>query len=313
MSKEIEVLIESEVAISGTMTIPDGAVKTFPAVLIISGSGKGDRDGNLKKMEMNIYKDLAEFLTGQGFATLRYDKRGINKSGGSFLAAGISDFIEDAAAALRFLKSHPEVDSENVVILGHSEGALMAPAVHEQEPAAGIILLAGGAGASKDLSALQNEAAFEEMDSAGGLKGWLYRTLNVTAKARKQNEKIFGKIAESDKDIMRIQGVRINAKWLRETLAFDTSEYLTEVECPVLAVTGDKDMQVPPEDVKRIPELVKGEAEWRIIPGMNHILRKYEGEHTMLGLIKEYKTQLDQPIDGDLLEVLGEWLERFKR
>lgn len=313
MSRELEVLIESEVAVSGTMTIPDGAGKALPAVLLISGSGKGDRDGNLKKMEMNIYKDLAEFLTDQGFATLRYDKRGINKSGGSFLAAGISDFIEDATAGLRFLKSHPDVDSENVVILGHSEGALMAPAVHGQEPAAGIILLAGGAGASKGLSALQNEAAFDEMDSAGGFKGWLYRTLKVTAKARKQNEKIFGKIADSDKAVMRIQGVRINAKWLRETLAFDTAVYLKRVECPVLAVTGDKDVQVPPEHVKRIPELVKGEAEWHIIPGMNHILRKYEGQHTMLGLIKEYKAQLGQPIDGDLLAVLGEWLERFRK
>ncbi len=312
MSKEIEVLIESGVGISGTMAIPTGGGKLHPAVLIISGSGKGDRDGNLKKMEMNIYKDLAEFLTGLGFVTLRYDKRGVNKSGGSFLAAGISDFIEDATSALRFLKNHPQVDAENVVILGHSEGALMAPAVHQQEPAAGLILLAGGAEASKNLSALQTEAAFDEMDKTGGFKGWLYRTLKVTTKARKQNDKIFKKIADSNKDVMRIQGVRINAKWLRETLAFDTSVYLKEVECPVLAVTGDKDMQVPPEHVKRIPELVKGEAEWQIIPDMNHILRKYEGQHTMLGLIKEYKTQLEQPIDDDLLVVIGEWLRRFK-
>lgn len=313
MSKKLEVLIESEVGISGTMTIPDCTDEAFPAVLIISGSGKGDRDGNLKKLEMNIYKDLADFLTGIGFVTLRYDKRGINKSGGSFLEAGISDFIEDAAAAMRFLKSYPEVDSDRVVILGHSEGALMAPAVHVQEAAAGMILLSGGAGPSKDFSALQSEAAFGEMDRAGGMKGWLYRKLNVTAKAKKQNEKIFRKVAESDKDVMRVQGVRINAKWLRETLAFDTTAYLSRVKCPVLAVTGEKDVQVPPEDVKRIPELVKGEAEWRIIPGMNHILRKYDGQHTMLGLIKEYKAQLGQPVDDELLDVLGEWLERFKK
>src|SRR5690606_30104263 len=114
---------------------------------------------------------------------------------------------------------------------------------------------------SKALSDLQNEAAFAEMDAAGGFKGWLYRTVNATGKAKKQNEKIFRKIAESDKDVMRIQGIRINAKWLRETLAFNTLDYLAEVECPVLAITGEKDVQVPPEHVKRIPELVKGEAE----------------------------------------------------
>ncbi|WP_033543488.1 alpha/beta hydrolase family protein [Planococcus sp. CAU13] len=312
MKKEIEVIIESKFAISGTMTIPEKEGTKLPAVLLMAGSGNADRDGNMKKMKMNLYKDLADFLTGQGFVTLRYDKRGINKSTGKFLEAGISDFIDDGAAALRFLKDHPNVDSEKVVILGHSEGALMAPAVHKEESAAGLILLSGGAEASKDLSALQNEAAFEEMNGAGGFKGWLYRTLKAVDKARKQNAKIFKKIEASDKDVMRIQGIRINAKWMRETLSFNTTDYLNEVDCPVLAVTGEKDVQVPPEHVKRIPELVKGEAEWHIIPGMNHILRNYEGEHTMLGLIKEYKAQMGQPIDPQLFKVMGGWLKRFK-
>ena len=312
MSKELEVIIGSEFAISATVTIPDDSKKALPAVLIIAGSGNADRNGNLKKMNMNIYKDLAGFLTEQGFVTLRYGKRGLDGSGGNFLAAGITDFIDDAAACLRFLKNHPNVDPENVLILGHSEGALMAPAVHQVEPAAGIILLAGAADASIALSNLQNEAAFVEMDATGGFKGWLYRTLKATDKAKKQNEKIFKKIAESDKDVMRIQGVRVNAKWLRETLSFNTLDYLKEVECPVLAITGANDVQVPPEHVKRIPELVKGEAEWHIIPGMNHIFRKFEGKHTMLGLIKEYKTQLNQPIDQDLFEVVEEWLLKFK-
>lgn len=177
-----------------------------------------------------------------------------------------------------------------------------------------MILLAGAADESKALSNLQNEAVFAEMDAEAGFKGWLYRTLNVTGKAKKQNEKIFKKIGESNKDIMRIQGVRINAKWMRETLAFNTTDYLKEVECPVLATTGDKDVQVPPEHTERIAELVKGEAEWHIIPGMNHIFRKYEGEHTWLGLIKEYKAQLDQPIDQDLCDLMGDgWESRVFR
>lgn len=94
---------------------------------------------------------------------------------------------------------------------------------------------------------------------------------------------------------------------------FIYSAYMQEVECPVLAITGGKDMQVPPEHVKRIPQLVKGEAEWHIIPGINYIFRQYEGQHTILRLIKEYKTQINEPIDPALLGILDEWLERFKK
>lgn len=313
MSKELEVIIQGEYAISGTVTIPDKTGANFPAVLLIAGSGKSDRNGNMKNKEMNTYKVLAEFLTGQGFVTLRYDKRGVNKSGGNFLAAGISDFIEDAAAGLRFLKSHRQVDAANVLILGHSEGALIAPAVHKQERVAGLVLLAGGAASSKALSGKQTEAAFAEMNKTKGFKGWLYKTLNVATKARKQNEKVFRKITDSNKDVIRIQGVRINAKWLRETLAFNTVDYLAEVDCPVLAITGEKDMQVPPEHAKQIPKIVKGKAEGHIIPGMNHILRKYEGQHSMLGLIEEYKAQVNQPIDQDLLDLVGPWLTQYKK
>lgn len=173
MSKELEVLIQSQFALSATLTIPDETRKDLPAVLLIAGSGNGDRDGNFKKMEMNIYKDLANFLTDQGFVTLRYDKRGVNRSGGSFLEAGISDFIDDAAVCMQFLKNHPNVDPDNVLILGHSEGALIAPGVHKKEGAAGLILLAGAAGPYKELTALQSEAAFEEMNGEGGFKGWI--------------------------------------------------------------------------------------------------------------------------------------------
>lgn len=306
-------MIQAKYPLSGTMTFPDEIDAKFPAVVIISGTGKADRDGNMKKMRMNIYNDIAEFLTVHGFITLRYDKRGTHKSEGDYLSTGVNDIIEDAAACVDFLQKHPKVDNENILILGHSEGAIIAPAVHKRTPVSGLILLAGAAEPSKDLLPRQSERAYAEMNQAKGLKGWFFRTLKVTKKARKQNEKIFKKIAASNKDVMRIQGVKINAKWLRETLTYNVLDYLKEVDCPVLAITGEKDLQVPPEQVKRVPEVVKGDAEWHIIPDMNHILRKYDGQHTMLGLLKEYKTQLNQPIDSELLDIMSRWLQRFQK
>lgn len=139
----------------------------------------------------------------------------------------------------------------------------------------------------------------------------MFRTLKVPEKAKKQNAKIFKKIADSKKDVMRVRGVKLNAKWFRETLAYNVCDYLEEVTCPVLAITGEKDIQVPPEHAKQTAEIVKGEAEWHIIPDMNHMLRKFEGEHTMLGIMKEYKSQINQPLDRELLDIIQAWLEKY--
>jgi uncharacterized protein len=311
MSNNLEVTIPSVYPLAGTLTIPTDTNGPFPAVLIIAGSGKGDRDGNIKKLPMNLYKDLADFLTEKGFVTLRYDKRGTYKSEGSFLEAGLSDLIDDAVQCVNFLKNHSQVDKEKIIVLGHSEGALIAPAVHKKSNVSGLILLAGAAEASKDLLPRQNEMAFKEMNEAKGLKGWLFRTLKVTEKARKQNEKIFQKVAETDQNILRVKGIKLNAKWLRETMEYNVLDYLEDVTCPVLAITGEKDLQVPPDHAKKIAESVKGEAEWHIIKDMNHMLRKYKGKHTMLGLIKEYKTQIGEPMDKELLEKIEDWLMKY--
>lgn len=311
MSKNLEVIIQGTFPLSGTLTIPNKERTTFPAVLIIAGSGKADRDGNIKKLNVNMYSGLAEFLTDKGFITLRYDKRGTYKSEGNFLETGLSDLIDDAASCVQFLQSQPNVDKEKIFILGHSEGALIAPAVHKKTPVSGLILLAGAASSNLELLPLQTERAYAEMNQAKGLKGWVVRKLRVTEKARKQNQKFFAKITASQKAVMRVRGVRMNAKWLRETIHYNVCDYLQEVTCPVLAVTGEKDIQVPPEDAKRIAELVQGEAEWQIIPNMNHILRPFEGYHTMLGIMKEYKALAAQPICPELLDTIEKWLVKY--
>lgn len=327
MSISHEVIIQSAYPLSGTLTIPNqvkttyttngtlthpsGMKTNYPAVLIVSGSGKGDRDGNLKNMKMNVYKDLANFLTLKGFITLRYDKRGTHQSGGNFHETGLYDLIEDAVQCVNFLQNHPKVDREKVLILGHSEGALIAPAVHKQVPVSGLVLLAGAAEPSKDLTPRQSEKVYEEMNEIKGFKGWLFRTFKVIEKARKQNEKVLQKVTESDKAVMRIKGIKLNAKWLRETMSYNVCEYLEEVTCPVLAITGEKDLQVPPDHARLIADIVKGESEWHVITDMNHMLRTYEGEHTMLRLMKEYKTQLNQPIDRELFDKMTAWLEKY--
>ncbi|WP_394233299.1 alpha/beta hydrolase family protein [Niallia oryzisoli] len=311
MSQNIDVTIEGQYTLKGTLTIPTDLKEKNPAILIIPGTGTTNRDGNDKGIVINIYKDLAEFFTSNGFITLRYDKRGTHESGGDYYTAGVKDLIDDAAACVRFLKMDHRVDPNSVILLGHSEGALLAPAVHDQEPAAGLMLLAGAADSSKALLPKQFEMAMKEIKETRGFKGWLFKLLKVAAKAQKQQDAVMAKILNSTEDTLKIKGTKINAKWMREQYDYDVCEYLQKVTCPTLAITGDKDIQVPPDHAEKIAGMVKGESEWHIIHDMNHILRKYTKEHKMLTLIKEYKTLFDQPIDTDLFDIMEKWLKEY--
>lgn len=307
---ENQILIESTYALKGTITIPEGRKETFPAILIISGTGQGDRDGNVKGIEINLYKMLSDFITSLGFITLRYDKRGTHESGGNYFETGVFDLIEDASAAVCYLKDHPRVDSDQIIILGHSEGALLAPAVHQKEAVAGLILLAGFFGPSSEMLTMQNELLREEIRNTKGFKGLFFKLLKVADKIEKQQASLTQKIMESTEPVLKYKGTKINAKWFREQQSYNVGDYLREVTVPVIAITGDKDVQVPPEDVNKVGEMVSGKVEYHIVPNMNHLLRKYETNHTMLGLMKEYKTLVGQPTHPDLEELLRKWLER---
>ncbi|WJH36799.1 lysophospholipase [Paenibacillus sp. CC-CFT747] len=240
---------------------PDsGASVRYPAILIIPGTGGNDRDGNSRMLRMNLYKDLAHVLTGLGWATLRYDKRGIGRSKGSFLESGMWDQVDDAEACLRYLEAHPQVDPGRILILGHSEGCILGPALNARHPVSGLILLSGVAGSLKDALPMQNERAIRELEALTGFKGFLVRLLKVGKKARKQQESLIRRLEQSTGPVIRLRGKKINAKWFREHLAYSVMDDLAKVTCPTLAVTGDKDLQVDPGDAERMASAVKGEG-----------------------------------------------------
>lgn len=115
-----------EVELAGTFLLPGGE-GPFPAVLFIPGTGRVNRDGSAPDKPAAIFRELAYSLAEVGFASLRYDKRGVGKSGGDLSRASMSDLLADADAALWYLRSRSEVKS--VLIVGHSEGAVLAPKI----------------------------------------------------------------------------------------------------------------------------------------------------------------------------------------
>ena len=132
------VIKEERITISGTVSI--GATITCtnkntlsPAIVIIMGTGKTDRDGNEKGFRTDIYKKFAEFFAEIGFVCVRYDKRGTFQSTGNFNTAGLHDLTDDTISVICHVKSLPYVDETKVLVCGHSEGVMIATLLSAKE------------------------------------------------------------------------------------------------------------------------------------------------------------------------------------
>lgn len=308
---EIVVTFQSDVELQGTLALPEGQENSpAPAVLFLHGSGPLDRDENAKMGKINAFKLLSEQLSLQGFASLRYDKRGIGKSKGDYYEAGFWDLVSDAEAALKFLKTHPKIDPENVFVLGHSEGCMIAAALQKKEKASGIIFVSGPAESLKTTMIRQGEDVANDLKKAAGFQSLLFRLLNIPDKIAKQQATLFKRLDESDASVIRIKGQKLPAKWMREHFEYNVVDDLKEITCPVLAVTGSKDVQVLPEHAKLLAEGVGGKSEYYVIKNMNHMLRKQDEPANMATLKKAYKRSLKKPLDPELVEIIVTWLQK---
>jgi pimeloyl-ACP methyl ester carboxylesterase len=285
--------------LSGTFLLP-GEETSYPAVLLIPGSGQVDRDENSPKIAINAMREIAELLAGHGIASLRYDKRGVGQSPGDYWTTGYYDRITDARAALEWMKTNPHVNHQQIFLLGHSEGCgISAKLGAENKDLAGIILLAGWAQPGQDMLIWQAEKVFAGMK---GINAWLVRKLRIDI--RKAQLKQFARIRRSKKDTYRQFHVRINARWLREFLSYNPADDLNNVSIPVLAITGSKDIQVDPADLDRMQELVKGKFESHLVPDLTHMLRTDPGSPST----GTYAEQVKRPVDSGLLELVVSWL-----
>jgi pimeloyl-ACP methyl ester carboxylesterase len=288
--------------LAGTVMLPK-AQGAFPGVLLIPGSGQVDRNENARKLAINAFREIATDLGDKGIASLRYDKRGVGASQGDFWTTGFYDNVSDASAALRFFKSYELVQPDHVFLLGHSEGAVITTKLGAMgAEVAGVILLAGTAQPGEDVMLWQGEKAVKGMS---GLNGFLINALHIDV--QKAQRKQFEKIKRSTKDWYRMQLVaKLNAKWMREFLEYNPADDLPKIQVPVLAITGSKDIQVDPSDLKRMASLVKSEFEGHEVPDITHILRAEAGEATL----STYRQQVQGPVDKRVLDIISDWLQR---
>jgi uncharacterized protein len=306
--RELAVTFTSNgLALSGTLTTPE-AKTPAPAVLMLPGSGQTDRDDSAKQLPINLFPQLVTPLVAQGFATFSYDKRGVGASEGDYYSTGFNDNTADAAAAVAWLAQRPEVDASRIFVLGHSEGALHAVRLAAGVGAgtgaaaavAGAILLAGAAKTGEETLLWQGRQIASTLT---GFNKAVIRLLRVDVE--KSQQKTFDRLKATTTDVTRIQLQKVNAKWMREFLAYDPATDLAKVESPVLAVTGSHDIQVDPSDLKRMTELIPQNFESHLVPGVTHLMRD-DPENAGL---KGYKAQAKQPVDARVVSLVAEWLK----
>jgi uncharacterized protein len=307
---ELDVSIPSkEVILSGTLCLPHEGGE-FPTALWLQGSGPLDRDDNVPGQALNNSKSIAHHLAENGVATLRFDKRGVEKSTGEFLSAGHSDFVEDGLSCLKFLSKSNYCDSTRLFAIGHSEGAIIAPQIAQKfEGVAGIILVCPAIEDPESLLMRQAKEIKKMVDAQSWLKHPLAKPFVAVLNPVKSHHKHIAKIKNSECKIGRLGLSKQPFHWFRQFLDLNLVEIYRNTKCPVFAIAGAKDFQCLPSDVYKIADVIQGEYEFHIIEDMSHMLRSEPGE----ACIFNYAKQLKQPIESQLLELICNWIQQKYR
>lgn len=308
---EQEVIINEGVSLSATVSLPLALQGKRPAAILISGTGNGDRDGNSKEINLNLYRFLANELVKMGLIVLRYDKRGVGKSEGNTLTTGVNDLVDDVLSVINYLKSRDDVDHERIILVGHSEGTILATLAHERSKVGGLVLIAGAGGCLKSAMETQAIRSVAEFHSMKGLKGALLKRLVTEKLVLKQQEKLFKLVQSTSKDVIKIQFKPFPAKWLREHLMYSDEHMLSLInrfEGPILVCEGDKDVQVNPRCMNDIRALNKANITTMLIPNMNHICRETYKPLSVMNVMKQYKQESEQPLHPQLIDTLSTWI-----
>lgn len=307
---------EAGIKLAGTLTIPNGNEK-FPVVVLVAGSGPNDRNEEL--FGHKPFLVLADHLTKNGYAVLRYDKRGVASSEGDFASATVFDFANDTKAAINYLKNRKEINTKKVGILGHSEGGEVAQIIASQDSSLNFIILMASPGIKgSELMVLQNDAFSKAMEIPEFTR-MLNKKLNETTyeiiMRNDTKEKADEELKEylkttihyknSTEEELNRTAKNLYTEHYRQLLLFDPQDYLPKINCHVLAINGTKDLQVT--SVENLAGISKGlgmKGNLKIISyeGLNHLFQA-----ATTGLPDEYGT-IETTIEPRVLEDIVQWL-----
>jgi alpha-beta hydrolase superfamily lysophospholipase len=244
----------------GTLTMPEGS-GSVPAVLILAGSGPVDRDGNLPNARNDSLKLLAQGLAAHGIASLRTDKRGIGASKGAAATREedlrFGTYVSDAVDWLDFLRTQNRVT--RVIVLGHSEGALVATLAAQRTSVSGAVMVAG---AGEPAAAIIER----QLAAAGVPFGLQIASRRITESLLKGNA-----ITDVPSELQAIYRPSVQ-QYLMSWLPIDPAKELSRLSVPILVVQGTSDLQISVDDAKRLVAASPA-ASLAVVEGMNHVLK----------------------------------------
>ncbi len=301
--------------LAGTITRPEGD-GPFPAVVLITGSGAQNRDEEL--LGHRPFLVLADALTRSGIVVLRYDDRGFAESEGDASTATSVDFADDAGSAVNHLKTLPYVDVGNIGIIGHSEGAIIAPIVAQRNRDLAFLVLMAGSGVD-GVAVLEDQTAailraqqapepyiVQAVEANLAIYATILdesRTLEERKEAVMQTLLTMG----LPEDQARSQLSALFSPWYMTFLALDPSDYLKDLAMPVMVLNGTKDTQI--SATLHVPAIEKallagGNTRYtiKVYEGLNHLFQPAE-----TGAPEEYGT-IETTIDPQVLEDISTWI-----
>jgi hypothetical protein len=313
------------IKLAGTLTIPAGP-GPFKAVIMITGSGAQNRNEEL--MGHKPFLVIADYLSRNGIAVLRYDDRGVGGSQGNYSEATSEDLATDAEAAFNYLKNNPKINQKEIGFIGHSEGGLIAPIVAASNHDIGFIVSLAGPGVtglqiiirqSQEIGRLSGEKENDIKESTETNKK-LFAVLRKEKDNKKAEIKIlalYKEILEKKKTSKEDTEKAVNQlkmtfgantyTWFRYFIMTDPATYWKKVKCPVLALDGEKDLQVAAnENLPAIEKTLKSSGNKSVktvkLSELNHLF-----QHCKTGLPAEYST-IEETFSPEALKIINDWI-----
>ena len=315
------------IVLAGTLTLPQDTINP-PVAILINGSGAHDRDCDI--MGHKSFWVIADYLTNNGIAVLRYDERGTAQSEGDFSTATTFDLAKDVEAGINFLKSRTDIDASKIGLIGHSEGGLIAPIVASTNTNVAFIVMLAGTGVngqevlqsqSKKIAELQGTTK-EGIAFNHQLTTVAYDALYTETETDKQKAAItlalenYKKQLEADQSpfavyvnniVIKQLASQLTNPWLYAFITLDPKAYLEKVTCPVLVLNGTKDVQVLPEinlpAIKKHLETAKNkDVTIQEIEGLNHLFQTAK-----TGNINEY-AKIEETFSPVALKLISDWI-----
>ena len=309
---EEEVIINrgTEYELGGVLTLPDNAAEPLKAIVLVQGSGRTDRDETVGSNKP--FKDIAEYLSAQGFAVLRYDKRTFVYGDEMALEPYTveEESIQDAIAAANLIKADSRIDPNKVFLLGHSEGGMLAPRIDaEGGDFAGIITLAGSPRELWELMFDQNMLGIEQAESQGNqdIQGTSIEDVKDYITAEALRAQTFADMSDDDAKATTLFG--LPGYYQKDLITHPTKGYLEKLNKPILVLQGEKDIQIyADKDFAAYKEILAGKANAQFIlyQSLDHMFMPARTDQ-IIDLVDSY---LSTPghVDQKVLADIADWL-----